>query len=132
MTLAYWVLLHDHMMNELKIRGITDPLSAPRIVLIHSVPLLCVACNVVFSRVRFDPSRWWVTLGVAFAFMVLNCIVSVLANHALYYFLPWNTDMPTAIKNACMLSIGGSFMYWVVAHAVNVLLPCHSEHKRRE
>ena len=120
-TLAYWLLLHDFMMNELEVRGITDPLFAQRIVLIHSVPFVCVASNVVFSNIRFEPSRWWVTLGVAVAFMILNCIVSVIGNSALYYFLPWNTDMLTAFKHAVILVILGTFMHWIVAHCVNML-----------
>ena len=104
-TGGYWILLHDYMMSEMKARGMDEPIMIARQILIHSVPFICVAANVILSRIGFNPGMWRFTLFMQVFYITVNSLVSLGIKHDIYYFLPWNSDISTALFRSVGLTI---------------------------
>lgn len=115
-TLIYWQGIHDKLME--KIGHIPSKKFIQ--VWIHICPVVCMAINVLLSRVKFSYTRGSVvTFVVSTIFMLVNRAVSLETGVAYYFFLTWKDFK--SVENAAMLVTLATLIYVITAFMVNRL-----------
>ncbi|TNV76366.1 hypothetical protein FGO68_gene17695 [Halteria grandinella] len=118
-TVIYWTVLHDMIMAKLKAEG--NEHGIPLQIGIHSVPLIAVCCNVVLSKVRFDPGSWKITFVATTIFMFVNYGGKEFTGKPLYPFLPWDGSFRTYFNAVFLVLISTVLNYLCSRFIVNML-----------
>ncbi|TNV76200.1 hypothetical protein FGO68_gene3412 [Halteria grandinella] len=122
-TIVYWTSIHpllNQILKEAKLDG--SVYQIPLQISIHSVPLFAVCCNVVLSKIRFNPNNWTFTFIASTIFMFVNFGGSKLAGMPFYPFLPWDGSFRTYF-NAVFLVLMATVLNYLCSKFIVNRLP---------
>ena len=83
--------------------------------------MISVFCNVVLSKVRFNPANWIVTTVTATVFMFFNYGGKEYFGRPLYPFLPWDGSLRTYFNAVFLIGMSTVFNFAATKFIVNKL-----------
>lgn len=88
-----------------------------------------MAVNVIFSKMRFYVSNYYITFGISSVFMAVNFTAVKITGRVFYHFLPW--DDIESLKVCVFLVSFATVLYVLTAFCVN-LIPIPTTSKKEK
>ena len=104
-TVIYWTLLHTHMEEELKKKGIEDSVIYFIFVFVHIQPFLTILIQIYISKIRFIGSHRFYMIILGIIYLPVNFIGTKYYGEPIYPFMTWE-DYKSPLIGLILVLIG--------------------------